>query len=61
MPHGRIVFEPEQESGVAFKIVDANTNTVLAATTKPISKHDLATRSDDWVRRFISELGGGDI
>ena len=61
MPHAIINYDSEAPGLIGFKILDNNTNTVLAATPCPLRVQELAGKSDDWVRRFISQLGGGDL
>jgi hypothetical protein len=61
IPHAVINYDSETPGLIGFKILDNNTNIVLAATTSPLRVQELTGKSDDWVRRFISQLGGGDL
>ena len=59
-PHGRVEFDPQASSRIAFKIIDQNTGTVLA-TSGQFRVNELTGKSDEWIRKYIHELGGGDI
>ena len=59
-PHGRVEFDPHTPNHITFRIVDQNTGTVLAASGQ-LHANELAGKSDEWVRQYIRQLGGGDI
>lgn len=59
-PHGRVEFDPQTSNLIAFRIIDQNTGTVLAASAQ-FGVDQLTGKSDEWIRRYIHELGGGDI
>jgi hypothetical protein len=59
-PHGLVKYDATPDA-IGFAVLDNNTSTVLAATSTPLRVHELTGRSDDWLRKFISQLGGGDI
>jgi hypothetical protein len=59
-PHGRVEFDLQTPSRIAFKIVDGNTDTVLAVSGQ-LHVNELACKSDEWVRQYIRQLGGGDL
>jgi hypothetical protein len=59
-PHGRVEFDLQIPNRIAFKIVDGNTDTVLAVSGQ-LHVKELAGKSDDWVRQYIRQLGGGDL
>jgi hypothetical protein len=61
IPHGVIKYDSETPALIGFKILDNNTNIVLASTASPLRVQELTGKSDDWIRRFISQLGGGDL
>ncbi len=59
-PHGRVEFDRQERNRIAFRIVDVNTGTVLAASGQ-LHIDELVGKSDEWVRQYICHLGGGDI
>jgi hypothetical protein len=59
-PHGRVEFDPQTSNQIAFRIIDQNTGTVLAASGQ-FHVNELTGKSDEWIRQYIHELGGGDI
>ncbi len=61
IPHGLIKYDTEKTGFIGFTISDSNTGTVLAETSSPLRIHELTGKSDDWLRKFISQLGGGDL
>jgi hypothetical protein len=59
-PHGRVEFDPQTPNLIMFRIVDQNTGTVLAASGQ-FHVNEMTGKSDEWVRQYIRQLGGGDI
>lgn len=59
-PHSRVEFDPQTPNRIAFRIIDQNTGTVLAASGQ-FHVDELTRNSDEWVRQYIRQLGGGDI
>jgi hypothetical protein len=59
-PHGRVEFDPQTPNRIIFRIIDQNTGTVLAASGE-FHVNELTRNSDEWVRQYIRQLGGGDI
>jgi hypothetical protein len=59
-PHGRVEFDSQVSTRIAFRIIDQNTGTVLAASGQ-LHVDELTGKSDEWIRQYIRELGGGDI
>lgn len=59
-PHGRVEFDPQTPNRITFRIIDQNTGTVLAASGQ-FHVNELTRNSDEWVRQYIRQLGGGDI
>ena len=59
-PHGRVEFDLQTPNRITFKLVDRNTDTVLAVSGQ-LHVNELAGKSDEWVRQYICHLGGGDI
>lgn len=60
IPHGRVEFDPTEHQVMRFRILDRNTNSVLAANGV-LHARELNSKSDDWLRQYICQLGGGDI
>jgi len=59
-PHGRVEFDPQTPNRIMFRIVDQNTGAVLAASGQ-FHVDELTSKTDEWVRQYIRNLGGGDI
>ena len=59
-PHGRVEFDPQTPNRIMFRIVDQNTGAVLAASGQ-FHVNELTSKTDEWVRQYIRNLGGGDI
>jgi hypothetical protein len=59
-PHGRVEFDSLTPNHITFRIVDQNTGTVLAESGQ-LHANELAEKSDEWIRQYIRQLGGGDI
>jgi hypothetical protein len=59
-PHGRVEFDPQTPNLITFRIIDQNTGTVLAASGQ-FHVTELTGKSDEWIRQYIRQLGGGDI
>jgi hypothetical protein len=59
-PHGLVEFDPQAPNLITFRIIDQNTGTVLAASGH-FRVNELTGKSDEWVRQYIRQLGGGDI
>lgn len=59
-PHGRVEFDLQTPDPITFKIIDDNTDTVLAVSGQ-LHLNKLAARSDEWIRQYIGHLSGGDL
>lgn len=59
-PHGRVRFDVQLRNWITFRIIDGNTDTVLAVSGQ-LHVNELAGKSDERVRRYIRELSCGVI
>jgi phage gpG-like protein len=61
-PGCKVEYDPERTPDwIKFRIVHETTGTILAVSSGDWHSSEIADKTDDWLRAFVKQIGGGRI